>query len=314
MVWSPWSQKYALLLLLSVHPLTFCISHLFCHAVSWLWHEVVLSPWWEVCCRQEPVHSWHLLKTKQAVYKYLFTMPYAFIYSGICWNRKVFYTLNHIYLLWNQHLYAPSICWNKKRPFTHQTTPTYYDIGICKLLASAETKQISYTPSHTYLVQSLFDVSNTMSSAFAHSWHPLKQKIEIHLLHIHTWSLPHQYWAVQWSWFAQVNALCNLSCKMSQEVAASLPGRFLSRCFFTICTMEVELRIVKQNKCHQCCSCKNYQGRGWRVEKSVFASFFCWPEDCEFVEKMCFGASYSTSNKLLLVARHILITGLQKCL
>ena len=49
-------------------------------------------------------------------------------------------------------------------------------------------------------------------------------------------------------------------------------------------------------------------------KKSVFASFSGGPEDCEFMEKMCFGASYSTSNKLLLVARHILTTGLQKCL
>ena len=32
------------------------------------------------------------------------------------------------------------------------------------------------------------------------------------------------------------------------------------------------------------------------------------------VEKMRFEASYSTSNKLLLVARHILTMGLQKCL
>ena len=31
------------------------------------------------------------------------------------------------------------------------------------------------------------------------------------------------YWAVQWSWFARVNALCNLSHKKSREVAASLP-------------------------------------------------------------------------------------------
>ena len=31
-------------------------------------------------------------------------------------------------------------------------------------------------------------------------------------------------------------------------------------------------------------------------------------------EKMHFGASYSTSNKLLLIARHILTTGFQKCL
>ena len=48
--------------------------------------------------------------------------------------------------------------------------------------------------------------------------------------------------------------------------------------------------------------------------KSVFASFFGWPEDREFVEKMRFGASYSTSYKLLLIARHIMPTGLQKCL
>ena len=47
-------------------------------------------------------------------------------------------------------------------------------------------------------------------------------------------------------------------------------------------------------------------------KKGVFASFFGWPEDRELVEKMCFGAPYSTSNKLLLVARHIMTTGLQK--
>ena len=40
--------------------------------------------------------------------------------------------------------------------------------------------------------------------------------------------------------------------------------------------------------------------RGWRVE------------DHEFVEKVRFGASYGTSNKLLLIARHIMTTGLQK--
>ena len=45
--------------------------------------------------------------------------------------------------------------------------------------------------------------------------------------------------------------------------------------------------------------------------KNVFVSFFDWPEDCEFVEKMHLGASYSMSNKLFLVARHILTMGLQ---
>ena len=49
---------------------------------------------------------------------------------------------------------------------------------------------------------------------------------------------------------------------------------------------------------------------GW--EKSVFASFFGWPEDHVFMEKLHFGASCSTSNKLLVVARHILTMGLQK--
>ena len=39
----------------------------------------------------------------------------------------------------------------------------------------------------------------------------------------------HVYRAVQWSWFARVNAICNLSHKKLQEVAASLPGWFLSR-------------------------------------------------------------------------------------
>ena len=40
-------------------------------------------------------------------------------------------------------------------------------------------------------------------------------------------------------------------------------------------------------------------------KKSVFSSFFSRPEDRKFVEKMRSGASYSTSKKLLLVARHI---------
>ena len=47
-------------------------------------------------------------------------------------------------------------------------------------------------------------------------------------------------------------------------------------------------------------------------KKSVFVLFFGRPEDREFIEKMYFGASYSTSNKLLLIARHIMTTGLQK--
>ena len=60
-----------------------------------------------------------------------------------------------------------------------------------------------------------------------------------------------------------MNALCNLSRKKSREVAASLPGRFLSRRCFTLCiTMEVEPRIAKQYKCQHCCSCKKIRGKG----------------------------------------------------
>ena len=43
---------------------------------------------------------------------------------------------------------------------------------------------------------------------------------------------------------------------------------------------------------------------GWK--KVSLCRFFCWPEDREFIEKMRFVASYSTSNKLLLIARHII--------
>ena len=86
--------------------------------------------------------------------------------------------------------------------------------------------------------------------------------------------LPYQtvcyYWAVQWSWFARVNALCNLSRKMSREVAASLPGWFLRRRCFSLCiTMEVESRIAKQYKCHHCCNCKYCQGKGMEGGKKV---------------------------------------------
>ena len=89
------------------------------------------------------------------------------------------------------------------------------------------------------------------------------------LIHISVHSILCQcYWAIQRSWFARVNAPCNLLRKKSREVAASLPGRFLSRRCFTLCiTMEVEPRIVKQHKCHHCCSCKITGERGWKVGK-----------------------------------------------
>ena len=74
---------------------------------------------------------------------------------------------------------------------------------------------------------------------------------------------------------AWVNALHNLSHKKSWEIAASLLGQFLSRCCFMLCiTVEVDPRITKQDKCHLCCSCKNYQGKGMEGWKKVSLHHF----------------------------------------
>ena len=113
-----------------------------------------------------------------------------------------------------------------------------------------------------------------------------------------------------------MNALCNLLHKKLREVAASLPGRFLSRRCFTLCIiLEVEPRIAKQYKCHHCCSCKNYRVKGMEGGKKCLCVVF-WLTRRSRVrgKKKLFVASYITSNKLLLVTRHILTTDLQKCL
>ena len=76
------------------------------------------------------------------------------------------------------------------------------------------------------------------------------------------------------------------------------------------------LAKAKQYKCHHCCSCKKYRGKGMEGgKKEVFLRRFLADQKIAISwKKMRFGASYSTSNKLLLVAGHILTTGLQKCL
>ena len=67
-------------------------------------------------------------------------------------------------------------------------------------------------------------------------------------------------------------------------MAGSLPGRFLSRRCFTLCiTIEVGPRIAKQYKCHHCCSCKNYRGKGMEAGKKV--SFRHFLVDRDFVRK-----------------------------
>ena len=125
---------------------------------------------------------------------------------------------------------------------------------------------------------------------------------------------------VQWSWFARVNALCNLSRKKSREVAASLPAPFLSRRSFMLCIrMEVEPRIAAKQywQMPPILQLQNYRGKAMEGGKKKWICVVFWlTKRSRFrgEKKMRFGASYSTSNKLLLVARHILTAGLQKCL
>ena len=78
--------------------------------------------------------------------------------------------------------------------------------------------------------------------------------------------------------------------------------------------MELDPRIAKQYKCHHCCSCNNYWGKGMEGGKKVSLRHFLADQKIASSWKKCvFRVSYSMSNKLLLVARHILTMGLQKC-
>ena len=106
------------------------------------------------------------------------------------------------------------------------------------------------------------------------------------------------YWAVQWSWFAWVNDLCDLLHKKLREVTASLPGGFLSRRCFTLCitiTVEVEPIIAKQYKCHHCCSCKNYRGKWMEGGKNMslhhFGASYTWASYCSLPDTFWLRAS-----------------------
>ena len=80
------------------------------------------------------------------------------------------------------------------------------------------------------------------------------------------------YWAAQWSWFAWVNALWDLSKKKLREVAASLPGRFLSRRCFTLWKLNLELR--SSTNATAVAVAKITQEWGWRVEKKCLLCHF----------------------------------------
>ena len=122
-------------------------------------------------------------------------------------------------------------------------------------IVSIETVRNAYTYTHTHIHTrapahtSILTIQNLI---YAQLKTGSKQRLETHEDSSTEWKTWQVYWAVQWSWFAQVNALCNLSRKKS---------RFLRRRCFMLCkTMEVQPRIVKQYKRHHCC--KNYWGKG----------------------------------------------------
>ena len=101
-----------------------------------------------------------------------------------------------------------------------------------------------------------------------------------------------QYWVVQWSCFARV-------CAQEVERGRSITSGMISEYAL--------LHAVYNNGS----SIKNWEAVQ-KMTGEVSLCRFLADQICEFVEENAFGASYSTSNKLLLVARHILTTDPQK--
>ena len=86
------------------------------------------------------------------------------------------------------------------------------------------------------------------------------------------------YWAIQRSWFARVNAFCNLSRKKSQEVAAHFRADFwvgvASGC---VKQWTLNLESRSSTNANTVAVAKITVERGWRVgKKSVFAFFVCF--------------------------------------
>ena len=89
-----------------------------------------------------------------------------------------------------------------------------------------------------------------------------------------------------------MNAFGNLSPKKLQKVAA-VTSRPISECI----TMEAEPRIAKQYKCHHCCSCKNYRGKGMEGGKKVFLRHFLADQKiASSWKKIFFGHSIAQSD------------------
>ena len=91
--------------------------------------------------------------------------------------------------------------------------------------------------------------------------------------YVATYFLALAYWVAQWSWFAWVNALCNLSCKKLWEVTASLPGQFLSRHRFTLCmAMKLNPELRSSTNATNVAVAKLTRQSGWRVGKKKVSS------------------------------------------
>ena len=80
--------------------------------------------------------------------------------------------------------------------------------------------------------------------------------------------------------FATATVVAFVLLRKSRFSFHSLPSRFLSRRCFTLCTtMEVEPRLVQQYKCHHCCNCKNYRGKGMEGGKKGLCKLYCFLAD-----------------------------------
>ena len=81
--------------------------------------------------------------------------------------------------------------------------------------------------------------------------------------------------------------------------------------------LHAELELRSSTNANTVAVAKVTGERGWRVEKKCLCFVFRLTKKSRVRGEIFFlkmGASYSTSSKLLFVARHILTTGFQKCL
>ena len=101
--------------------------------------------------------------------------------------------------------------------------------------------------------------------------------------HVYSWALSifmcfirhvRAYWAIQRSWFARVNALCNLPSKKSREVAARFRADFgvgvASRC---VQQWKLNLESLSSTNANTAAVAKITVERGWRMEKVSLPRF-----------------------------------------